>query len=774
MSNIKRKEYIENKITELKGDITTTNAKITDVKTDINTLKEDVANGFSQDMVDAGIQKKIADGTIANMTIEDAIITGDKLADNTIEIGKLSNEAQRLMSALSDNLEQKNFKYMSHAYTNNITSGTGDYIVDEDNIYTATIPYDSSYSNAYMRLKLGNKAIETTLGDSLVININSTKEVSLRAGLIFGGNWSKGTYCFSELTTIPANGTFSHTINFSDEKFITALGKYGDEMLEVAIVLKGLGVDTNTTNTYEFKINSIMYKKPNNSILYSVNAINAENSKNSDYALASETANTSKESKHAINSNNSINAGVESMLLDYITPKYTTSGKEDILSGKIPLINNGAYIEFNKTMEMVCDHYYCMFIEVNYNSLKDLDKTLHFNLKYLDDNITEFNVIRIVKTKGDWYDGNLPLNITTEFKQGEINLYEKIYNSSKKDDYSALNKFYINIAYYNGTTEDKYSGTITHCTIAPYFESGGIVIANKITSELKEEIIKEIETNGSNEIVCWGDSLTAMGGWTTKLAELSGMTVVNAGVGGETSTTIMSRQGGDAMIVNNITIPADTTAVQIATRTEKIPCFSGGYSLPLLQGGGGTINPCTIKGIEGTLKWTGSAHDDMTGAWTFTRTKAGEEVVINRPTPIITKYMRNKRTPKVLIIFMGQNGGWGTDPEALVKQHKLVIDYANNPEYFILGLSSGTKTERADYEKVMKEAFGRRFFSLREYLSQYGLDDLGIVPTDEDNTAMAEGKTPPSLLIDAVHFNSQCRELIGKLIYERLTDLNIL
>lgn len=77
MSNIKRKEYIENKITELESGFTT-------VENKVNTLQEDVANGFSQDMVDAGIQKKITDGTIANLTIENASITTEKLQDEAV------------------------------------------------------------------------------------------------------------------------------------------------------------------------------------------------------------------------------------------------------------------------------------------------------------------------------------------------------------------------------------------------------------------------------------------------------------------------------------------------------------------------------------------------------------------------------------------------------------------------------------------------------------------------------------------------------------------
>lgn len=746
-------------------------AKIEGLPEKLIKMREDLNSGFSQDMVDEGIQKRIADGTIANLTINDASVTGDKIANEAISTSKLDKELNSVINVMKDNMSPANYRFKSHAYTTNKSSNV--YTIDrsDDDIYTASVTYDSSVVHSYFRFKFSDKASEAALKDSMDFTVNSNKDVSVQIGLIFNGNWANGFYCNSGVLNLKSGIAKTHNIDFNDSKFQKGLTNNGDKMLEVALILKGQEISTNTSGEYVFTVNAKMNGVPTNPILYSVNSDKSNTSK---HALVAETSNTAKTCEYANNSNSAINAGVVRLSLDNIMPKYTTGGKEEILSGKIPLINNGNNIEFNKTVDMVCDHYYGMFIKIDYDSIEDLNKTFTFNLKYMEDNKTKFNTCKIVKTKSDWYPDNKPIDITSHFNKGSVNLYEAIMGTSVKADYLALKTFYINMCYFNNTGESNYAGTATHFTIAPYFEGNGVVIANVITQELKESIIEEVKNGGSNEIVCWGDSLTAMGGWTNKLEALSGMKVVNAGVGGETSTTIMARQGSDCMMVNDITIPADTTEVQIANRTDKFKCFSGRHALPLLQGGGSTINPCSIKGVEGTLKWTGSAHNDMTGKWTFTRKIAGDAVVINRPTPIITNYMKNKRTPKLMIIFMGQNGGWDTDVTALVEQHKLVIDYANNPEYFILGLSSGTAAERAEYEKAMKNAFGRRFFSLREYLSQYGLEDLGLTPTPADTAAMAEGKVPPQLLIDSVHFSNACRTLIGELVYKRLVELTIL
>jgi len=127
-----------------------------------------------------------------------------------------------------------------------------------------------------------------------------------------------------------------------------------------------------------------------------------------------------------------------------------------------------------------------------------------------------------------------------------------------------------------------------------------------------------------NTITCWGDSLTAGGGWTDTLASLSGLTVYNGGTGGESSATILARQGGDVMVVNDITIPATTTAVQVASRPVNggIKTAAGFTVTPLLQGGA-HVNPCKIGGVLGTLTWTGASYADMNGVWIFNAITGG-------------------------------------------------------------------------------------------------------------------------------------------------------
>lgn len=277
-------------------------------------------------------------------------------------------------------------------------------------------------------------------------------------------------------------------------------------------------------------------------------------------------------------------------------------------------------------------------------------------------------------------------------------------------------------------------------------------------------------------ITCWGDSLTAGGGWTSRLSELTGLPVYNGGTGGENLRTIVARQGGDVMCVNNITIPADKTAVTIATHSSGIPTQFGHVATPLYQGGA-HVNPVKIGDITGTLNWTGSSYQDTTGVWTFTRSEVGDEVVIDRPTAITTAYDREKNNPYLMVLFAGANGGFDSDIDELIRMHKLMIEHANAEHVIVLGYTTGpfgrTEESNREYETKMRQEFGRYFISLRDYLSKYGLEDAGLTPTTDDNAKMSVGEVPHQLLTDGVHYTDACKTVIGNMLYRKCKELNI-
>ncbi|OKZ62818.1 MAG: hypothetical protein BHV88_22015 [Clostridiales bacterium 41_12_two_minus] len=121
-----------------------------------------------------------------------------------------------------------------------------------------------------------------------------------------------------------------------------------------------------------------------------------------------------------------------------------------------------------------------------------------------------------------------------------------------------------------------------------------------------------------------------------------------------------------------------------------------------------------------------------------------------------------------------------------------MIEHANAKHVIVLGLSSGTKTQRAEYEARMKKEFGRYFISLREYLSTpvydfsgnviscYGMVDQNVSVdssyTYNGRTTIQEiedGIVPHQILADSVHYSSGTKKVIGQFIYKKCCELGV-
>lgn len=303
------------------------------------------------------------------------------------------------------------------------------------------------------------------------------------------------------------------------------------------------------------------------------------------------------------------------------------------------------------------------------------------------------------------------------------------------------------------------------------------LVVNKIM------IINISKINGKLIVSCWGDSLTRGVGVGSSYSKafpyvlyglLDGREVINCGVGGENTVNIASRQGGLPNIVKPFTIPADTNKVEI-----ELTNIYGDSAGILLQGGSALdpitdkyvmtaqINPCSINGVEGTLTYEN-------GKYYFSRSENGESVIVSRPTPLITYAMKSMRD-NINIIWIGTNGGFTTSAE-LIECIEAMIDYMSpiNKKYIVIGIHHLVSTVTETFETIEKNMsmhFGRRYINQRKYMIEYGLSDAGITPTVEDTTAISQGKIPPSLLYDNVHYNDKGYNIIATLASERGKEL---
>ena len=75
--------------------------------------------------------------------------------------------------------------------------------------------------------------------------------------------------------------------------------------------------------------------------------------------------------------------------------------------------------------------------------------------------------------------------------------------------------------------------------------------------------------------------------------------------------------------------------------------------------------------------------------------------------------------------------------------------------------------EIEEINEYMKKYYGNKFVNLRDYILEYGLEDAGITPTNQDITDIASGEMPTSLRNDSVHFNAKGYQIVANCIYQQ-------
>ena len=312
------------------------------------------------------------------------------------------------------------------------------------------------------------------------------------------------------------------------------------------------------------------------------------------------------------------------------------------------------------------------------------------------------------------------------------------------------------------------------------------------------------------EVVCWGDSLTAPSrasllrsvravvlGLTDYPRVLqedlgSGYDVINCGVGGENTLTIMARQGAAPMLL--------THDVRIFNESEKkypkfigddnVPAFISSWDSitsvsPLVQlgykeGSPAYMNPCRINGryyeISSESKiWQENGYVSEYNYYIDDLNPQDTTFVIETGSRIETAAMRELRGKYANVFFIGQNGGFKNVAD-LIAQIQAMIKYSKSPRYVVVSFHKPNKVipspnRMTEMEDSLSMTFGKHYVNLRRYLMTYGLKDAGITPTSVDNDSIAHGAVPPSLLKDRVHFTPKGYEIIGHLIGKKFKSL---
>jgi hypothetical protein len=310
----------------------------------------------------------------------------------------------------------------------------------------------------------------------------------------------------------------------------------------------------------------------------------------------------------------------------------------------------------------------------------------------------------------------------------------------------------------------------------PYLTSGDKVVFY----DEQDSLLKHIAVMGGTryrvepkpEIVCWGDSMTAGagGGGTTYpnvLASLSGRTVTNKGIGGQTSTQIVARQGGQPITVNvtSAQIPA-SGGVSVTSKNINILYNSGSFT-------GSSTG--TLVGVAGTMTTDGS------GNWTFTRTASGSIVNCPNGSQFIPDDALTYQEHTV-VMWIGRNnaqGGYTTlgDAQALrdylktLYKRTIVLAICNGAGEFT---GTAQHTSITSQNTAFAAEFGANYIDIRRLIIDNALTIMsgaGITPNSQDTTDIAGDTIPVSLRSDSVHFLAPVYTYIAGLVNDKINQL---
>ena len=283
---------------------------------------------------------------------------------------------------------------------------------------------------------------------------------------------------------------------------------------------------------------------------------------------------------------------------------------------------------------------------------------------------------------------------------------------------------------------------------------------------MNEDGTQQVRAVSSQDLVCWGDSLTAGGGggsgYASQLNTLynGGRLVTNKGVGGTTSAEIAARQGG---LITTFTIPSGTIpasgTITLANNSQD-PCSRVG-----------SINGTLVYGnqaFNGTLTRTPSTGA-LTG-YTFTLTQTGSSVSVGT-NPVTWLPEVASLNQDTVLIRVGQNDAnftqLLTNTDAIVNSLTPFIK-----KFLVIGLfftyndaigTSGRNNKIAANNTLLSQ-YGNRFVDIGAYnvlyqQQQYAANNARFIfpaATGTDNNGTTQTITSSNDQINVRQVNSLC------------------
>lgn len=280
------------------------------------------------------------------------------------------------------------------------------------------------------------------------------------------------------------------------------------------------------------------------------------------------------------------------------------------------------------------------------------------------------------------------------------------------------------------TTSNDWDGAIARVTLFPFARS--------------EAGFAAFSADGSS-IVAWGDSLTASAGATSEATRYPAVaaaafdpdrSVLNLGIGGQTSTQIAARMGAIPITVtlSGDLIPA-SGGVAVTAKSVNVLYNSGSFT--------GT-QAGWIAGVYGTMT------TDLSGNWTFTRAVAGADVPVPAGSLFTPEWAGAARS-RINWLWLGRNGA--TSGYSVTGDIAAAVASLSHNRYLVGGIITGS----IDGGSGLAAFLSTNATLAATYGVRY-VDLLGALQAANDGSAndlsdIAAGWVPRSLRSDSVHLN---------------------
>lgn len=114
--------------------------------------------------------------------------------------------------------------------------------------------------------------------------------------------------------------------------------------------------------------------------------------------------------------------------------------------------------------------------------------------------------------------------------------------------------------------------------------------------------------------------------------------------------------------------------------------------------------------------------------------------------------------------------------ECVLNRIDNMIDTLNVDRYIVIGNISEEENPVANenavkLNKLQSEKYGSHFIDAKYLLINYGLQSMGITPTEQDKTDIADNRVPTSLRSDNIHLNAKGYSYISKIVYQKGASL---